>query len=635
MNTAKSYKFILLIIAFIMSLVTAFTMMSFNSVKADTINITPDAYFNYAKTTTAEFKNDNAVFNLTESDTIEIENTVVVNDFFMNFKMGEGIESVKLIITANSYFVNGNKATDGKYDTEIVNEVSVNADGTAKFNGNSLVTATAGKIYMSVKDNGFYKASVNGIDYVSESKAYYRVKTSNEYNKLTGKVKVEVTLKDGVDTADFEIISLSQKASDEMFLQTFKFTDNALIESTPIICLSDSVKVKDGKAIIYNVTTKITYNVYSFLDGHNKNSTKITANVWVNENGNGEVHFSNLGDNQLKITDKNDETKVYLTVQLNVLDESAETGKPVYTFNQSAYDAFIYALEKQYTVIDDKDTPDEADDETHCVALGKTITIPSLKDFVSDDYTTYEDLEVEMYYATPNSTSFATKKDMKLILSDAGDYTFFVLFKDAKASMDKGDFIVEEDGKEDKINNAVYGKFVFSFHVVDGAPIIITPASVQGKGYKGTSYTASKFTVDASGCAITYKLFYNPSIEAVEDTDGWVEIPSASSVNDTDYNENGYSYDDVKKIAYNGTLTFTPDKIGSYKIVCYANSKITAREASASTIIKIGNEPTVVRPASEWLQNNVWSVVFLSIGTLCLIGIIVLLCIKPKEEKDN
>ena len=193
------------------------------------------------------------------------------------------------------------------------------------------------------------------------------------------------------------------------------------------------------------------------------------------------------------------------------------------------------------------------------------------------------------------------------------------------ASAQCGQFVVLDDN----------GKFVFSIYVKDDAPITITPATVQGKGYKGASYTASKFTVDATGCTVTYKLYYNANSDATADAEGWVEIPSSSSITDTDYNENGYSYSDVQSIAYNGSLTFVPNKIGAYKIVCTASSKTTAREESASTIIKIENEPAVVKPASEWLQNNVWSVVFLSVGTLCLIGIIVLLFIKPKEENDN
>ena len=37
----------------------------------------------------------------------------------------------------------------------------------------------------------------------------------------------------------------------------------------------------------------------------------------------------------------------------------------------------------------------------------------------------------------------------------------------------------------------------------------------------------------------------------------------------------------------------------------------------------------------NWFRNNVWSIVFLSVGTLSLIGIIILLFIKPKEEVET
>lgn len=226
---------------------------------------------------------------------------------------------------------------------------------------------------------------------------------------------------------------------------------------------------------------------------------------------------------------------------------------------------------------------------------------------------------------------------MELTLNSAGKYVFFVAFTDEDGNkMEKSQFIKEEDGSEDVINMdaGAYGKYVFEFFVEDNAPITITPAK-EGKGYKGSSYTASKFTVDATGCTITYKLFYNSSLEAKATDSGWVEIPKASDITDKSYNKDGYTYSKIQSIAYNGSLTFTPDKIGSYKIECTANSKTTAREATESTIVRIQAESKVVKPASDWLENNVWSVVFLSIGTLCLIGIIVLLCIKPKDVKED
>ena len=99
------------------------------------------------------------------------------------------------------------------------------------------------------------------------------------------------------------------------------------------------------------------------------------------------------------------------------------------------------------------------------------------------------------------------------------------------------------------------------------------------------------------------------------------------------YTGEDFTYDEIKDFAYDGKLTFTPIKKGFYKVVCTVSSTKTVRFDSAeSQIVEISKKPTVVKPDSHWLQNNVWSVVFLSIGTLCLIGIVVLLFIKPKEE---
>ena len=63
---------------------------------------------------------------------------------------------------------------------------------------------------------------------------------------------------------------------------------------------------------------------------------------------------------------------------------------------------------------------------------------------------------------------------------------------------------------------------------------------------------------------------------------------------------------------------------------------MTVQEVTESSeIIKIAEEKVVVRPGNNWLKNNAWSVVFLSVGSLCLVGIIVLLCVKPKEERKK
>ena len=93
--------------------------------------------------------------------------------------------------------------------------------------------------------------------------------------------------------------------------------------------------------------------------------------------------------------------------------------------------------------------------------------------------------------------------------------------------------------------------------------------------------------------------------------------------------------DEVKKAAYDGELTFVPTRIGAYKIVCTATSSVSERDARDETIIKVESSPKEVEVPSKWLENNLRSVIFLSIGTLCLIGIVVLLFVKPKEKTQE
>ena len=131
-------------------------------------------------------------------------------------------------------------------------------------------------------------------------------------------------------------------------------------------------------------------------------------------------------------------------------------------------------------------------------------------------------------------------------------------------------------------------------------------------------------------------MFYNPNKDVKDaDATGWVAIPQASLITDTNYNKDGFTYDEVKEINFNGKLEFTPTRIGSYMIKCTASSTTSPREASANTFISVNAKPTPVEVPSDWLEKNVWSVVFLGVGSLCLIGIVVLLCIKPKEQVDK
>ena len=270
-----------------------------------------------------------------------------------------------------------------------------------------------------------------------------------------------------------------------------------------------------------------------------------------------------------------------------------------------------------------------AKEDGHSIRLGSTFDIPSLENLVRDDYNLYSDLEATVYYKTP-STSSSTSA-MSFVVGEAGDYEFFVVFTDKSGNaMEKDKFYkVDDDGGI--IAGTYYSRAVFTFSIVDDAPMSVEAPASQGEGYLNTKYIATHFTIESSGYNVKYALYYNEDVNATKDSEGWIELPLISAI-DEEYDEEGFTYEDISAIAYDGEYTFTPVKLGAYKIECKVTSDMSERFASNSTVIKVEKEPTEVKVDTHWFRNHLWSIIFLSVGTLALIGIIVLLFIKPKEE---
>ena len=313
--------------------------------------------------------------------------------------------------------------------------------------------------------------------------------------------------------------------------------------------------------------------------------------------------FGTEGEKEVKLVAKE---KVLETIKVTVVKYGTDKDVPVYTYDEDAVEAFEFAKDK--TAAD--------------LYPGATFNIPSLEDLVSDNTIPYSKLEKTVYYRTPTTSS--TSSSMSFKIDRAGAYTFFVAFSDGSNKMEE-ELFMEVDG--DKVTYGEYAAFIFSFDVAESIPSIVAPE--DGVAYRGVTYTSASFKIDAEGFKTEYKLYFNANKDAKAEDANWEEIPKSSTVKEGDEN-----YDAYKSINYDGKLTFKPIKIGAYKIVCSASSEYTTNKEEASTIIRVENEPKTVKIPSTWLQDNVWSVVFLSIGTLCLIGIIVLLCIKPKEETD-
>ena len=647
MNKAKSHKIAILFCAFLICITAAFSFM-FAGVRphrAATAGADSTADY-FSGVENVSFDNGAVKVIPAEGETLEFENRLAADDLEIELSVS-GIASMKIILTSDAFYANGNKNADGGFDAQIDNvlEIEFTSGGaTVYFNdaekasGQSVSFGADEPLSVTfTSEDNMLTAGLNGVT----------VACADEYYKIAGggvcaaTVSIEATAADG-ETAEYSITAVDQKASDESgdYRQTFTVTDGKIEAALPVVALGgdflgyeNSLKVYDG--IKYNVP----FTLYSVLGGITSSDVYLGVpegeediSLYNSKDKPKDIQFNATGTKTFNaLYEDGDEIKTLATFTATVYDRESDSTAPVYDVsNTAALEAFEDALMRASLV-------NYGEEDEHSIALGGELTIPSLKDLVSDDTTMYEDLTHTVYYRTPSGSGSVT--DWDIPVNSAGEYRFYVVFEDEGGNtMLEEDFFTEDEDDGNIITPGRYYAFYFTFYVRDDAPISVL-AVEQGTAYLGIEYVAADFNIESSGYNAVYELYYNPdanaSIEGENWEESWALVPEASSASEDDEFAGGLSYDDVSAINYDGELTFTPGLSGSYAIKCTVDSTSSVRSASAETVIRVSEDVTTVKPASHWLENNVWSVVFLSIGTLCLIGIVILLFVKPKEEQEE
>ena len=644
MKTARTQKILALLVLLVLSFTLAVFGMQFSGVKAAT-SLNASDYFVYSAgditSNKASFESDSVKVPLKTGDKIKIKNNVVVDDFEIKVKVPAN--ATKFVLTAKtaSYDVNGNEyVLEGisKFKTDIVNTVTINADGTATFNGGAetLVTATDGVYTIKLNvTNNFMQATINGQAMPTVTSNEYKIA---DYDKVIATVEMGIDLpQDATEASPLFIEYVDQKASNtkEDFKQTFKLNDTGdalLTTANPVMTLNVGFTKLDeatGKIIVPMAKENIlvvTQNAVVPSTKTLKLATSDTDKVWISSSST-YIMFKAEGETSFSIVDKNNDT-VYETYDVLVVNEGqdGEGAAPIYNGDAQAIKAFMAKIEDKLK-----------DDEGNYIRIGSTqyLELPSFKSMVSDNVSAYEDLSFKLCYKTPTEEKEVAGN--RIPLASAGKYQFFVRVTDEKGNGMKNDDFFTTDNNGNKVfsDTCTYADYVFEFEILDNAPIKLTAATSQGDGYIGVKYTATSFTIDASAYEAQYKLLYSVNKDAPAEQ--WIEIPTLDNVSE-DYSANGFTYADVKAIGYDGNLGFTPDRAGYYKIECTITSTTSSRVTATATTtsISIQEKPqVVVAQENDWLSNNVWSVVFLTVGTLCLVAIIVLLCIKPKEDTDT
>ena len=385
-------------------------------------------------------------------------------------------------------------------------------------------------------------------------------------------------------------------------------------------------------AVAHTVKTSDVYLTKNHDDAYtaNEKAPKKIAFGMVDNVNNGEYSTFDVA-----CKNADGEEVVIENYKVTVIDKNTDTKAPVYIDNAEVLNAYKIALDK----VVNKEVLDGSLLVNASVALGTSPELPSLRDLVYDEYTPYDSLGIAIHYANDQTSSVA-ESSMKIKITQAGSYEYFVVFTDkAGNAMETEDFRVEDEDDANKYVDGKYSKYIFKFSIEDNAPIHIDKSKKDGVAFKNIQYKGSKFKVEAEGCKTTYTLYYNEKVGAEKDDEGWIEIPAASKITNKSYtDENGNTYDIIQAIGYDGEVTFTPNSYGTYMIECVATSDFTTRTDSDYSIIVVDEEtstPVYLKVPNYWVRDNVWSVVFLSVGTLCLVGIVVLLFIKPKDETES
>lgn len=290
------------------------------------------------------------------------------------------------------------------------------------------------------------------------------------------------------------------------------------------------------------------------------------------------------------------------------------------------------------------------------VGTGAYFYLPSLRPYVWDNISGFHELTFTVYYRTASSdtaTVSGAYDELSIQLTQEGTYQFRIVPTNRAG---KAMFGYVEDGESggdtqykqveittDNVWDCANLE-TFEFTVKYNGPSI-EEAEDGDLGYRDLEYTIDDFEVIAVGTPKKkYTLSYlevtgsgTPTLaqvrEAMEngtiDTLGtWREIAVYDDENE-DAADNDYEWyrDD--------SLSFIPQLIGIYKVTIEVSDfKTGDTPVQSYKLINIASDPDTVDvggDALEWLQDNVLSVVFLAIGVLCLIGIVVLLLVKPKD----
>lgn len=372
------------------------------------------------------------------------------------------------------------------------------------------------------------------------------------------------------------------------------------------------------------------------------------------------------------------------TVTLNAISEDdpskTEEGvvifSEIYTVTASTDDTTVSFIDKttatdEYQKIEDgineeiitnydKYKEDPANNPASYIAIGDNFYYPSVNEIINSKYFDASSLKLTLCYASKTSSDFATTTNKYFEITSMGKYCYFILPTDACNNgfvynqEFKDTYELKEDGWY-KGSDLIIP--VFRFEVIDNSPPEVT-AGFESKAYIGKTYKVSSITIKATSYNAEYQLYYM----SVEDFNEYYEtngkyfnrdsFKTGDELNTEAYNaelerlvslgklvevknvKDLQSGEEVLDAFDSSTMSFTPKK-GHYYLVCSVDSDNGMSDYVITYAISATKKTSSAVFESEWWKHNWKSVVYLGISGVSLVGILLLLFVKPKKKNIN
>lgn len=297
--------------------------------------------------------------------------------------------------------------------------------------------------------------------------------------------------------------------------------------------------------------------------------------------------------------------------------------------------------------------------------------VPSAEELFKDDTTAYTDMKISVYYYGPSKSSNTSLayNNLSINVTKPGKYFFTLYATDANGNsmyyIDKDE--KDDDGEYKHVELAaseIWDMYEdedlrgylpwFEFYVdYKGVEFKEEPAA-QNTAHVGSSYNSASFDINGvdGTYSVKYRLFlfdsasYFAAFKEVPSYEEFLKIKDDLFENEAtakyfneikEVNESDEDYEKYKDYNWKSSSTsFTPQDGNAFY---YMRAEVTdtafnTEPITCSLAVVASKEARALKGDSQWLKNNVASVILLSVAGVSLAAIVLLLVIKPKNKED-